>query len=67
MFSHQDDMEVEEEEPEEVKEDNRPANYRLDGVVTHLGVSVHSGHYVAHVRRGDEWVLYNDIKVAASN
>jgi ubiquitin carboxyl-terminal hydrolase 5/13 len=50
-----------------------PANYRLKAFISHKGPSVHSGHYVATIRqpqRGlateseDEWVLYNDEKVA---
>ena len=52
---------------------NLPANYRLKAFISHKGPSVHSGHYVATIRqpqRGlaaeseDEWVLYNDEKVA---
>lgn len=38
--------------------------YRLASFVTHRGPSVHSGHYVAHVRHApDEWVFFNDEKV----
>jgi ubiquitin carboxyl-terminal hydrolase 5/13 len=51
-------------EPEEL-EVGTP-QYRLHGFVTHLGASPLSGHYVAHIRKGAEWVLYNDDKVAAS-
>jgi ubiquitin carboxyl-terminal hydrolase 5/13 len=42
-----------------------PATYRLKAFVSHKGPSVHSGHYVAHVRKGDDpgWVLFNDEKV----
>lgn len=42
-----------------------PARYRLFGFVSHKGPSVHSGHYVAHLRKGSEgsWVLFNDEKV----
>ena len=40
--------------------------------MSHKGPSVHSGHYVAHVRaRGadgdDQWVLFNDEKVVAAD
>lgn len=32
--------------------------------MSHKGPSVHSGHYVAHVRSDEHgWVLYNDEKV----
>lgn len=44
-----------------------PATYRLRSFISHKGPSVHSGHYVAHVRQGnqqsDDWVLFNDEKV----
>ena len=41
-----------------------PAQYSLVAAVSHKGASVHSGHYVAHVRRNGEWILFNDDKVA---
>ena len=40
-----------------------PARYRLKAFISHKGPSVHSGHYVAHVRIGADWVLFNDEKV----
>ena len=40
-----------------------PAQYRLKAFISHKGPSVHSGHYVAHVKHGDEWILFNDEKV----
>ncbi|KAK0556594.1 ubiquitin C-terminal hydrolase Ubp14 [Tilletia horrida] len=50
-----------------------PATYRLKSFVSHKGPSVHSGHYVAHIRNPgpvghqggseDDWVLFNDEKV----
>ncbi|KAF9526811.1 hypothetical protein CPB83DRAFT_857268 [Crepidotus variabilis] len=42
-----------------------PAKYSLFAFISHKGPSVHSGHYVAHVRKGSsgEWVLFNDEKV----
>jgi len=44
------------------------ANYRLQSVIMHKGSSVHTGHYVAFIRKeipdvGEEWVLFNDEKV----
>ena len=54
------------EEPQPEVPDTEPANYKLHATVTHLGASVHSGHYVCHIESGGEWVLYNDAKVAAS-
>ncbi|SMN21296.1 similar to Saccharomyces cerevisiae YBR058C UBP14 Ubiquitin-specific protease that specifically disassembles unanchored ubiquitin chains [Maudiozyma saulgeensis] len=46
-----------------------PPRYKLRGVVCHKGNSVHSGHYVAFIRKsvpdmpGEQWVLYNDEKI----
>jgi ubiquitin carboxyl-terminal hydrolase 5/13 len=41
----------------------------LKAFVSHKGPSVHSGHYVAHIRAGDqgEWVLFNDEKVVKAD
>ena len=37
--------------------------------ISHKGPSVHSGHYVAHIRKGahGEWVLFNDEKVVKAD
>lgn len=39
------------------------ANYRLKSVVCHKGSSPHTGHYVAFIRIGEKWVMFNDEKV----
>ncbi|CCF57036.1 hypothetical protein KAFR_0C00410 [Kazachstania africana CBS 2517] len=43
------------------------APYKLTGVVCHKGTSVHSGHYVAFIKKivdnVERWVLYNDEKI----
>jgi ubiquitin carboxyl-terminal hydrolase 5/13 len=49
-----------------------PARYRLKAFISHKGPSVHSGHYVAHIRMdlGDgkeDWVLFNDEKVVKAD
>ncbi|KAF8905100.1 ubiquitin carboxyl-terminal hydrolase 14 [Gymnopilus junonius] len=51
-----------------------PTRYKLVGFISHKGPSVHSGHYVAHIRKkglkageGDEWVLFNDEKVVKAD
>ena len=46
-----------------------PAKYKLLGFISHKGPSVHSGHYVAHLRKGTEgeWVLFNDEKVVKAD
>ena len=44
-----------------------PANYRLKAFISHKGPSVHSGHYVAHIRTEEGWVLFNDEKVVKAD
>ena len=60
-------MEVDSSAPK-VFENKDPENgvYKLQSFVTHLGASLGSGHYVAHVKSTDDdsWVYYNDDKVA---
>lgn len=42
-----------------------PAKYRVRAFVSHMGTSVHSGHYVCHANRDDaSWAIYNDRVVA---
>jgi ubiquitin carboxyl-terminal hydrolase 5/13 len=54
-----------------------PAKYKLKAFISHKGPSVHSGHYVAHIRLAvqgeggrlgpEEWVLFNDEKVVKAD
>ncbi|KAK0425478.1 hypothetical protein QR680_009227 [Steinernema hermaphroditum] len=46
-------------------DDGRGA-YSLVGMISHMGANTHSGHYVAHIKRGDKWILFNDEKVNVS-
>ncbi|KAJ8689680.1 ubiquitin C-terminal hydrolase Ubp14 [Pleurotus ostreatus] len=40
----------------------------LKAFISHKGPSVHSGHYVAHIRVDDtNWVLFNDEKVVKAD
>ena len=43
-----------------------PGRYTLSGIVSHVGKNTTCGHYVAHLRKGDAWYIYNDDKVARS-
>ena len=36
----------------------------MQSFVTHLGTSIHSGHFVAHIKKEGKWIYYNDCKVA---
>ncbi|KAK4484369.1 hypothetical protein RD792_006947 [Penstemon davidsonii] len=42
------------------------AEYRLMGLVSHIGTSTHCGHYVAHIYKEGRWVIFNDDKVGVS-
>ncbi len=66
-----DDMQVD----QSTEIDNQPKNlfkcdqpmsghYNLSAFITHLGTSVHAGHYVCHIKKGDRWIYFNDAKVA---
>ncbi|KAG8688090.1 Ubiquitin carboxyl-terminal hydrolase 13, partial [Ceratobasidium sp. 395] len=78
LFSNPDDAGDTEEAPEPTEtaktqpkvggSTTLPARYRLKAFVSHKGPSVHSGHYVAHIRTESEgWVLYNDEKVVRAD
>ncbi|XP_068142041.1 ubiquitin carboxyl-terminal hydrolase 5 [Drosophila tropicalis] len=40
--------------------------YRLVAFISHMGTSAQVGHYVCHIRKDGEWVIFNDTKVAKS-
>eukprot|EP01041_Mallomonas_annulata_P000535 gene535-1023_t len=40
--------------------------YSMVAVISHMGRNTEHGHYVCHVRKEGEWVLFNDEKVARS-
>ncbi|CAR22106.1 ubiquitin-specific protease UBP14 [Lachancea thermotolerans CBS 6340] len=62
---------VDEDDKEYGITDKDKANYRLKAVVCHKGASVHSGHYVAFIKKQVEnevkWVLYNDEKIVVAD
>jgi ubiquitin carboxyl-terminal hydrolase 22/27/51 len=37
--------------------------YDLVSTVVHDGVGLNEGHYIAYVRQGERWCLFNDDKV----
>lgn len=41
--------------------------YDIYGFITHLGKNTSHGHYVAHIKKGDNWVYYNDSRVCLSD
>ena len=40
--------------------------YDLYAFITHLGKNTSHGHYVCHIKKGDNWIYYNDSKVNVS-
>uniref|UniRef100_A0A2P2I4E2 Ubiquitin carboxyl-terminal hydrolase n=1 Tax=Hirondellea gigas TaxID=1518452 RepID=A0A2P2I4E2_9CRUS len=40
--------------------------YELAGFISHMGTSVHVGHYVCHIKKEGQWIIYNDAKVCKS-
>lgn len=45
-----------------IKEIN--GKYKLQAFISHKGTNTGCGHYVAHVKHNDEWILFNDERVA---
>jgi ubiquitin carboxyl-terminal hydrolase 5/13 len=50
-----------------VPPDDGEGQYSLIGMISHIGKSTGSGHYVAHVKRNGKWIIFNDEKVALSS
>ncbi|KAJ8268363.1 hypothetical protein COCON_G00135350 [Conger conger] len=40
--------------------------YELFGFISHMGTSTMCGHYVCHIKKDEQWVIFNDQKVCAS-
>jgi ubiquitin carboxyl-terminal hydrolase 5/13 len=74
LFNHPDDTGEEETAPLATTSESvsyggvkEPAQYRLKAFISHKGPSVHSGHYVAHIRTAAGWTLFNDEKVVKAD
>lgn len=46
--------------------DDRPKLYQLKAFISHMGTSTMCGHYVCHIKKDEQWYIYNDSKVAIS-
>uniref|UniRef100_A0ABM5G3U1 Ubiquitin carboxyl-terminal hydrolase n=1 Tax=Pogona vitticeps TaxID=103695 RepID=A0ABM5G3U1_9SAUR len=55
-----------ESDPEGPRVKDGPGRYELFGFISHMGTSTMSGHYVCHLKKEGRWVIYNDLKVCAS-
>ncbi|CAL1541737.1 unnamed protein product [Lymnaea stagnalis] len=73
IFSHADDL-TESMETESSTEGGSQASkfkdgaekYKLVAFISHMGTSTSVGHYVCHILKDGQWVIYNDEKVALS-
>lgn len=43
-----------------------PGKYELFAFISHMGTSTMCGHYVCHIKKDHQWVIFNDQKVCAS-
>ncbi|XP_044290591.1 ubiquitin carboxyl-terminal hydrolase 13 isoform X2 [Varanus komodoensis] len=57
---------LEESDPEGPRIKDGSGRYELFGFISHMGTSTMSGHYVCHLKKEGRWVIYNDLKVCAS-
>jgi len=40
--------------------------YELVGIISHIGTTTYNGHYVCHILKDGQWVIFNDSNVAKS-
>lgn len=40
--------------------------YKLVAFISHMGMSSLVGHYVCHILKDQQWIIFNDEKVAIS-
>ena len=45
--------------------DDGNGQYELVAVISHIGKNTDHGHYVCHVKKDNQWVLFNDDKVCS--
>lgn len=50
----------------QVRVQDGEGNYKLVGFISHMGANTACGHYVCHLLKGGQWVIFNDEKVAVS-
>lgn len=46
--------------------DDGEGTYSLMAIISHMGSNTEHGHYVCHIKKGADWCLFNDEKVARS-
>mmetsp|Transcript_25074 Transcript_25074/g.34446 ORF Transcript_25074/g.34446 Transcript_25074/m.34446 type:complete len:433 (-) Transcript_25074:169-1467(-) len=64
VSAHGDSLSVASEVTNKVAEmDDGEGRYELVAIISHLGKNTDHGHYVCHVKKNGQWVLFNDEKV----
>jgi ubiquitin carboxyl-terminal hydrolase 5/13 len=53
-------------EVKEINKENSPV-YDLYAFITHLGRNTSHGHYVCHIKKGNDWIYYNDSRVTIAD
>lgn len=74
IFSHADDMDISNDATPDAAESNSSkktyrdgsGKYKLVAFISHMGTSAQVGHYVCHIKKDGQWVIFNDSKVALS-
>ena len=79
IFSHQDELDMEDiQESVAASSESSASNplnkncrdgegkYRLRAFISHMGSSSQVGHYVCHILKNNQWIIFNDNKVALS-
>ncbi|RNA18739.1 ubiquitin carboxyl-terminal hydrolase 5-like [Brachionus plicatilis] len=67
LFNHPDvEMEVSESSSENTRLRDGHGKYELVALISHMGSNANVGHYVAHIKKENQWVIFNDEKVAKS-
>jgi ubiquitin carboxyl-terminal hydrolase 5/13 len=81
LFSHMDDLdsaiaelqskdnaggESSSSKPKIPLNDSPSGKYTMTGMISHIGKNTGSGHYVAHLKKDGQWIIFNDEKVAIS-
>lgn len=74
IFSHQDELDA-----DEIEQAAQPApgtsnknyrdgdgKYRLKAFISHMGTSSLVGHYICHILKDNQWIIFNDNKVQIS-
>eukprot|EP01102_Stenamoeba_stenopodia_P009647 TRINITY_DN2851_c0_g1_i5.p1 TRINITY_DN2851_c0_g1~~TRINITY_DN2851_c0_g1_i5.p1 ORF type:complete len:465 (-),score=84.78 TRINITY_DN2851_c0_g1_i5:287-1681(-) len=73
IFSHTDELDDDTAAPQQKQQEpamdsGAVGRFKLFGLVSHIGASTHSGHYVCHLRSEEDgkWGLFNDEQLSVS-